>query len=191
MRTICYDPASCKADSLSAVLGAYFLGERLGTLGKLGCATCLIGSVIIVLHAPPDKDVQTIDEILHYAIQPGTSRSSFASLTLIMTRLSLLRSFRCRIRSHDDLLDRSTLWQEESSRLPQHLQHYWQYLDLRRQGTGYCTKAYIRRQQSAYASFNIRIPHRDRRGNHDTDELFQQGAQPIQHQHVGQPIIPL
>ncbi|PNS15162.1 hypothetical protein CAC42_8163 [Sphaceloma murrayae] len=56
---------------IGAVLGAYFLGERLGTLGKLGCATCLIGSVVIVLHAPPDKEVHTIDEILHYAIQPG------------------------------------------------------------------------------------------------------------------------
>jgi len=31
----------------------------------------LIGSVVIVLHAPPDKEVQTIDEILNYAVQPG------------------------------------------------------------------------------------------------------------------------
>jgi hypothetical protein len=46
----------------------------LGTLGKLGCAICLIGSVVIVLHAPPDKEVQTIDEILNYAVQPGESR---------------------------------------------------------------------------------------------------------------------
>lgn len=53
------------------MLGAYFLKERLGTLGKLGCAMCLIGAVVIVLHAPPDKEVQTIDEILNYAIQPG------------------------------------------------------------------------------------------------------------------------
>ncbi|GAB7348796.1 hypothetical protein MBLNU459_g7516t3 [Dothideomycetes sp. NU459] len=56
---------------IGAVLGSYFLGEQLGTLGKLGCAICLIGSVVIVLHAPPDKEVQTIDEILNYAIQPG------------------------------------------------------------------------------------------------------------------------
>jgi len=47
------------------------LKEELGTLGKLGCAICLIGSVIIVLHAPPDKPIETIDQILHYAIQPG------------------------------------------------------------------------------------------------------------------------
>lgn len=56
---------------IGAVLGSYFLKEELGTLGKLGCAICLIGSVIIVLHAPPDKEIETIDEILHYAIQPG------------------------------------------------------------------------------------------------------------------------
>jgi drug/metabolite transporter (DMT)-like permease len=56
---------------IGAVLGSYFLKEELGTLGKLGCAICLIGSVIIVLHAPPDQEIKTIDEILNYAIQPG------------------------------------------------------------------------------------------------------------------------
>jgi magnesium transporter len=56
---------------IGAVLGAYFLGEELGTLGRLGCAICLIGSVVIVLHAPPDKEIQTVDEILHYALYPG------------------------------------------------------------------------------------------------------------------------
>jgi len=56
---------------IGAVLGSYFLKEELGTLGKLGCAICLIGSVIIVLHAPPDKEISTIDEILQHAIRPG------------------------------------------------------------------------------------------------------------------------
>jgi drug/metabolite transporter (DMT)-like permease len=56
---------------IGAVLGSYFLKERLGVLGKLGCAMCLLGSVVIVLHAPPDKPVETIDEILQYALQPG------------------------------------------------------------------------------------------------------------------------
>ena len=60
---------------VSAVLGAYFLKEELGTMGKLGCAICLIGSVIIVLHAPPDQEVSTIDEILNYAIQPGNEKT--------------------------------------------------------------------------------------------------------------------
>ncbi|ODV86321.1 hypothetical protein CANARDRAFT_6807 [[Candida] arabinofermentans NRRL YB-2248] len=56
---------------IGAVLASVFLKEELGTLGKMGCAICLLGSVIIVLHAPADKEVDTIDEILRYAEQPG------------------------------------------------------------------------------------------------------------------------
>ena len=54
-----------------AVLASFLLNEELGHLGRLGCTLCLVGSLIIVLHAPEDKEVQTVDEILHYAIQPG------------------------------------------------------------------------------------------------------------------------
>lgn len=56
---------------IGAVLAAIFLKEELGTLGKMGCAICLMGLVIIVLHAPPDKEIQTVDEILGYATRPG------------------------------------------------------------------------------------------------------------------------
>ncbi|KAK4044630.1 magnesium transporter NIPA-domain-containing protein [Parachaetomium inaequale] len=56
---------------IGAVLGSYILKEELGTLGKLGSAICLIGAVIIVLHAPPDEEIETVDQILNYAIQPG------------------------------------------------------------------------------------------------------------------------
>jgi len=56
---------------LGAVLGSYFLNEKLGVLGRVGCATCLIGSVVIVLHAPPDTELKNIDELLNYALKPG------------------------------------------------------------------------------------------------------------------------
>lgn len=56
---------------IGAILGSYFLKEDLGILGKLGSAICLIGAIIIVLHAPADKEIGTIDEILDLAIQPG------------------------------------------------------------------------------------------------------------------------
>ena len=58
---------------IGAVLGSYFLGERLGVLGRVGCATCLIGSVVIVLHAPPDEEVRNIGLLLNYALKPGKS----------------------------------------------------------------------------------------------------------------------
>lgn len=56
---------------IGAILASILLDERLGRLGVCGCAACLIGSVVIILHAPADKDVQTVDEILDYASQPG------------------------------------------------------------------------------------------------------------------------
>lgn len=59
---------------IGAVLGSYFLNEELGKLGRLGSATCLIGAVIIVLHAPPDEDIETIETILSYALKPGEMR---------------------------------------------------------------------------------------------------------------------
>lgn len=33
-----------------------------------------IGSVIIILHAPADPEVNSVDEILNYATQPGRLR---------------------------------------------------------------------------------------------------------------------
>lgn len=56
----------------SAILASLLLNEELGHIGRVGCALCLLGSLIIVLHAPEDKEVQTVDEILQYALQPGT-----------------------------------------------------------------------------------------------------------------------
>ncbi|KAF9457921.1 magnesium transporter NIPA-domain-containing protein [Collybia nuda] len=56
---------------IGAVLASFLLNEELGHLGRLGCTLCLIGSLIIVLHAPEDKPVETVDEILSYALRPG------------------------------------------------------------------------------------------------------------------------
>ncbi|TFK49296.1 DUF803-domain-containing protein [Heliocybe sulcata] len=56
---------------IGAVLASFFLKEELGHIGRIGCTLCILGSSIIVLHAPEDKDIQTVDEVLHYALQPG------------------------------------------------------------------------------------------------------------------------
>lgn len=47
------------------------LGEVLGHLGRVGCTLSLIGSLMIVLNAPEDKAVETVDEILAFAEAPG------------------------------------------------------------------------------------------------------------------------
>lgn len=73
------------------VLGAYFLGERLDVVGRLGCAMSLVGSVLIVANAPPDKDVESIDEMLELAVQPGACElymSGASQLLLFHHRLA-------------------------------------------------------------------------------------------------------
>lgn len=50
---------------------------------------CLLGSVVIVLHAPPDKPVERIDQILGYALQPA-----FLLYCLVVTIFSAVMIYR-------------------------------------------------------------------------------------------------
>ncbi|GAA5814991.1 hypothetical protein MFLAVUS_008495 [Mucor flavus] len=56
---------------LGAIFASIFLKEKLGSIGKIGCLLSVVGAFIIVLHAPEDKDVTSVEELLYYALQPG------------------------------------------------------------------------------------------------------------------------
>ncbi|KAM7352727.1 magnesium transporter spict [Cochliomyia hominivorax] len=53
---------------ISAVMASRFLNEKLNLLGKLGCFLCIIGSTIIVLHSPKEKEIEDL-EILFEKLQ--------------------------------------------------------------------------------------------------------------------------
>ena len=53
------------------LFASIFLKERLSITGKIGCLLSIIGAFIVVLHAPEDKEVTLIDELIYYALQPG------------------------------------------------------------------------------------------------------------------------
>ncbi|THV07411.1 DUF803-domain-containing protein [Dendrothele bispora CBS 962.96] len=72
---------------IGAVLASFLLHEELGHLGRVGCTLSLIGSLIIVLHAPEDKEVETVDEILGYAVQPGFLLYTFTVLVFSMVMI--------------------------------------------------------------------------------------------------------
>ncbi|NXS65639.1 NIPA4 protein, partial [Pandion haliaetus] len=55
----------------SAILSSYLLGERLNLLGKLGCMLSLVGSTVMVIHAPEDEEVTTLDEMSSKLKEPG------------------------------------------------------------------------------------------------------------------------
>jgi hypothetical protein len=47
------------------------LGEKLQKMGMLGCLLCIVGSTEIVLHAPQEKSINSVQEIWLLAVQPG------------------------------------------------------------------------------------------------------------------------
>ncbi|XP_038878973.1 probable magnesium transporter NIPA6 isoform X1 [Benincasa hispida] len=56
---------------VSAVLAHFILKERLHKLGILGCVMCIAGSVIIVVHAPREVPITSVQEIWNMATQPA------------------------------------------------------------------------------------------------------------------------
>lgn len=56
---------------VSAVLAHFLLKEKLQKMGMLGCLLCIVGSTIVVLHAPEEKSLTSVQEIWELAIQPA------------------------------------------------------------------------------------------------------------------------
>ncbi|XP_057793472.1 probable magnesium transporter NIPA6 isoform X4 [Salvia miltiorrhiza] len=56
---------------VSAILAHFLLREKLRKLGILGCVLCIVGSTIIVLHAPGEHNISSVDQIWDLATQPA------------------------------------------------------------------------------------------------------------------------
>ncbi|KAF2292086.1 hypothetical protein GH714_009415 [Hevea brasiliensis] len=56
---------------VSAVLAHFLLKEKLQKMGMLGCLLCIVGSTVIVLHAPEEQSINSVEEIWELAIQPA------------------------------------------------------------------------------------------------------------------------
>lgn len=73
---------------VSAVLAHFMLKEKLQKLGMLGCLLCIVGSTVIVLHAPEEHSISSVQEIWELAIQPAfllyTASAIAVTLVLIL-----------------------------------------------------------------------------------------------------------
>ncbi|XP_061690698.1 magnesium transporter NIPA2 isoform X2 [Syngnathoides biaculeatus] len=56
---------------VSAVLSSYFLNERLNAHGKLGCLLCVLGSTVMVVHAPQEEEVASLSAMAQKLKDPG------------------------------------------------------------------------------------------------------------------------
>ena len=66
-----YPPLISASDYFSAVLASYFLKERLNLLGKIGCALCILGSTVMVIHAPRESEIHNMEELRQKMADPG------------------------------------------------------------------------------------------------------------------------
>ncbi|XP_078434731.1 putative magnesium transporter NIPA3 isoform X2 [Wolffia australiana] len=56
---------------ISAALAHVILHERLHIFGMLGCALCVVGSTTIVLHAPQERQIESVSEVWALALEPA------------------------------------------------------------------------------------------------------------------------
>lgn len=65
--------SGCTCDC-SAVLSSYFLTERLNLHGKLGCLLSILGSTTMVIHAPQEEEITSLEDMAEKLVDPGTDR---------------------------------------------------------------------------------------------------------------------
>lgn len=56
---------------VSAVLAHFLLKERIKRMGVIGCVCCIVGSVVIVIHAPEEKQPTSVQQIWDLATEPA------------------------------------------------------------------------------------------------------------------------
>jgi drug/metabolite transporter (DMT)-like permease len=66
---------------ITTILSAIFLKERLSFVGKVGCFSCIIGSIVIAMNAPEQSSVSDIQGMQKFVIAPGFL--SYAGVILI------------------------------------------------------------------------------------------------------------
>ncbi|KAH7524961.1 hypothetical protein FEM48_Zijuj06G0174800 [Ziziphus jujuba var. spinosa] len=55
----------------SAALAHIILNEKLHVFGVLGCVLCVVGSTSIVLHAPQEREIESVKEVWDLATEPA------------------------------------------------------------------------------------------------------------------------
>eukprot|EP00794_Sanderia_malayensis_P007191 gene7191-7997_t len=56
---------------ISAILSSYLLNEKLNLHGKIGCFLCILGSTVLIIHAPQEENVSTMEELSVKLRDPG------------------------------------------------------------------------------------------------------------------------
>ncbi|XP_057696339.1 magnesium transporter NIPA2 [Corythoichthys intestinalis] len=70
---------------VSAVLSSYFLTERLNLHGKLGCLLSVLGSTTMVIHAPKEEEISSLESMAEKLVDPGFFVFAALVVTVVLT----------------------------------------------------------------------------------------------------------
>ncbi|XP_072040612.1 magnesium transporter NIPA2-like [Amphiura filiformis] len=70
---------------VAAVMSSYFINEALNLLGKIGCCLCILGSIVMVVHAPEEETCNSLEELGRRLQDPAFI--TYGVLVLIMAML--------------------------------------------------------------------------------------------------------
>ncbi|CAE6492034.1 unnamed protein product [Rhizoctonia solani] len=82
VEAIVVTPLGALSVVICAILSSIFLNEKLSFFGWIGCAQCIIGSMVIALNAPEEQSVTTIAEFKKLFLAPGFL--SFGSVVIVV-----------------------------------------------------------------------------------------------------------
>ena len=81
-------PLGAPSVLVSAILSSYFLNERLNLHGKIDCLLSILGSTVMVIHAPKGEEIETLNEMPHKLGDPG-----FVIFATVVVIVSLILIF--------------------------------------------------------------------------------------------------
>ncbi|KAF6154832.1 hypothetical protein GIB67_033861 [Kingdonia uniflora] len=69
---------------VSAVLAHLLLKERLQKMDVVGCVSCIVGSVVIVIHAPQEPTPSSVQEVWTLATEPAFLFYAATALSIVL-----------------------------------------------------------------------------------------------------------
>lgn len=73
---------------ICAILSSHFLNEKLNIHGKLGCLLCILGSTMMVIHAPQEEEVTSLHDLEIKLRDPGFI--TFAAVSVVASIILII-----------------------------------------------------------------------------------------------------
>ncbi|CAG7734621.1 unnamed protein product [Allacma fusca] len=90
---------------VTTILSSKYLNERLNFFGKIGCFLCAIGTAVIILHAPQEKEIENMRDL-----QAKISQPAFILYVNIVAATSVILVYFFRVKYAEESTKTLLIW---------------------------------------------------------------------------------